>query len=85
MLNGTRVGRGDNASGAVFVRAATPVIIDNDFIENDAAAITVDVNSLNSQEVFERGRSTGTIDRFDVVGNSGALIEDNSLTPNEIN
>ena len=84
-LNGTRVGRSDNASGAVFVRAATPIIVDNDFIDNDAAAITVDVNSLNSQEVSDRGRSTGALNRFDVVGNSGPLIEDNSLTRNAVN
>lgn len=84
-LNGTRVGRSDNASGAVFVRAATPVIVDNDFIDNDAAAITIDVNSLNAQEVYDRGRSTGQLNQFDVVGNSGPLIEDNSLTRNGVN
>ena len=84
-LNGTRVGRSDNAAGTVFVRAATPIIVDNDFIDNDSAAITIDVNSLNSQEVFDRGRSTGALEMFDVVGNSGPLIEDNSLTRNGIN
>lgn len=84
-LNGTRVGRSDNASGAVFVRAATPIIVDNDFIDNDAAAISVDVNSLNSQEIFDGGRATGGIGKFDVIGNSGPLIEDNSLTRNAIN
>ncbi|MCA9136100.1 MAG: pre-peptidase C-terminal domain-containing protein, partial [Planctomycetales bacterium] len=84
-LNGTRVGRSDNASGAVFVRAATPIIVDNDFIDNDAAAITVDVNSLNSQEVYDHGRATGALGMFDVVGNSGPLIEDNTLTRNAVN
>lgn len=84
-LNGTRVGRSDNASGAVFVRASTPVIVDNDFIENDAAAISIDINSLNSQEIYDSGRSTGQVDIFDVVGNFGPLIEDNSLTRNAIN
>ena len=84
-LSGTRVGRSDNAEGTVFVRAATPIIIDNDFVDNDAAAITIDVNSLNSQEVFDGGRSTGSLAQFDIVGNSGALIQDNSLTRNGVN
>ncbi|WP_182868970.1 GEVED domain-containing protein [Rhodopirellula sp. JC639] len=84
-LNGTRVGRSDNASGAVFVRAATPIIVDNDFIDNEAAAISIDINSLNSQEVFDGGRSTGSIDKFDIIGNSGPLIDDNSITRNAIN
>nr|WP_143547790.1 GEVED domain-containing protein [Rhodopirellula sp. SM50] len=84
-LNGTRVGRSDNASGAVFVRAATPIIVDNDFIDNEAAAISIDINSLNALEVFDSGRSTGSIDKFDIIGNSGPLIEDNSITRNAIN
>ncbi|MCO8123946.1 GEVED domain-containing protein [Stieleria sp. TO1_6] len=84
-LNDTRVGRGDNAPGAVFIRAATPIIVDNDFIDNDAAAITIDVNSLNSTEVNDSGRATGRIGNFEVVGNSGPLVEDNTLTRNDTN
>ncbi len=83
--NGTRVGRGDNASGTLFVRAAQPVVIANDFNDGDGPALTFDVNSLNSDDVSDPGRSTGLLDAIDVVGNSGPLIEDNSLTNNSIN
>ncbi|MCC9599649.1 GEVED domain-containing protein [Stieleria sp. JC731] len=84
-VNDTRVGRGDNAPGTVFVRASTPIIVNNDFIDNDAAAITIDLNSLNGNEVSDHGRSTGMLNNFDVVGNLGPLVEDNSLTRNGIN
>ena len=83
--SGDRVGRGDNAPGNVFVRASTPVIVGNDFANSDSAALTFDVNSLNSQEVNDPGRSSGTLDRVDVVGNTGPLIQNNSLTNNAIN
>ncbi|MDM4016262.1 GEVED domain-containing protein [Roseiconus lacunae] len=83
--NGDRVGRGDNATGTVFVRASTPIIVNNDFIDNDAAAITIDLNSLNGNEVSDHGRSTGMLEGFDVVGNLGPLVEDNTLTRNGIN
>ncbi|QDT58256.1 hypothetical protein SV7mr_07450 [Stieleria bergensis] len=84
-LNETRAGRSDNAPGAVFIRAATPILVNNDFIDNDAAAISIDINSLNAAEVQDNGRSTGAVNRFDVVANNGPLVEDNSLTRNEIN
>ncbi len=84
-INGTRVGRGDNASGTLFVRASTPVIINNDFTAGSGPAMTFDVNSLNSNEVSDGGRATGQIDTIDVVGNSGPLVQGNTLQDNTIN
>ena len=84
-LNGTRVGRADNAPGAVFVRASQPVLIGNEFVNNNSAAITADINSLNYFEVNDHGRATGSLDAIDVVGNLGPLVENNSLTNNAIN
>lgn len=83
--NGTRVGRDDNASGVVFVRASQPIVVDNDFLDSDSAALSFDVNSLSLNEVSDRGRSIGEIERIDTVGNSGPLIQDNSLTNNAVN
>ena len=80
-----RVGRGDNAPGNVFVRASTPIIVGNDFANSDSAALSFDVNSLNSLEVNDPGRSRGVLDRVSVVGNTGPLIQNNSLTNNAIN
>ncbi len=84
-LNGTRVGRQDNAAGTLFVRASTPVVINNQFLGGSGPAMTFDVNSLNSQEVSDHGRSTGVIDAIGVVGNSGPLIQNNTLQDNSIN
>ncbi|MGB7327296.1 MAG: GEVED domain-containing protein [Rubripirellula sp.] len=84
-LNGERVGRGDNGSATVFVRAATPVIVDNLFIDNEASALSFDVNSLSGMEVNDPGRATGLVDKSDVIGNSGPLVQGNVLSNNAIN
>ncbi|MGB7342821.1 MAG: hypothetical protein WBD20_01290, partial [Pirellulaceae bacterium] len=83
--NGTRVGRGDNSEGTVFISASQPIIIGNDFVDGGSAALSFDVNSLNSFEVSDHGRSTGAIDRSSIVGNTGPLIQNNSMTGNAIN
>ncbi len=83
--NGTRVGRGDNATGTLFARASQPIIVGNDFADGDGPAMTFDINSLNALDVSDYGRATGRLDAVDVIGNSGPLIEDNSLTNNSIN
>ena len=58
-----RNGRGFNREAALFVRGAQPVIIDNTFLDNSGAAISIDANSLNSQSLSDYGRST-----YGVVG-----------------
>ena len=82
---GDRVGRGENAAGSIFVRAAYPVITGNTFLDGLGAALSVDVNSLSSVEVIDQGRSTGLIDRSDTIGNAGPLIEGNVLDGNAVN
>ncbi len=84
-INGTRVGRGDNASGTVFVRASTPIVIENTFLGGIGPALTFDINSLNGTEVVDMGRANGLIDRMEVVGNAGPLVQGNTLDNNTIN
>lgn len=83
-----RVGRVNNASGTIFVRAAQPVIIGNTFVDGDGPAMTFDVNSFSWQEVTDHGRSTGNpdaesmadnLDALTMRGNSGPLIKDNAI------
>ena len=81
----TRVGRGDNAPGTIFVAASQPIIFGNDFVDGASSALSFDVNSLNSLEVDDPGRSTGLLDRVEIVGNTGPLIQNNSTTGNAIN
>ena len=84
-INGTRVGRAANAAGTVFVNASAPIVVGNDFVSGGSSAISFDVNSLNQQEVADLGRSTGLTDRVELVGNTGPLIQNNSMTGNAIN
>ena len=81
---GDRVGRGTNEAASVFVRAAAPIIVDNEFVGGQSVAVSIDLNSF-SGEVFDPGRSTGLIDRSDVVGNTGPLLEGNVLENNTTN
>ena len=83
--NGDRVGRAENGDATVFVRASQPVIVNNQFIDNQAPAISVDINSFSASEIFDSGRATGEIDASRVAGNSGPLVEGNQLQDNELN
>ncbi len=83
--NGDRVGRADNGDATIFVRASQPVILNNEFIDNGAAAISIDINSFSASEVFDPGRATGGIDATRIAGNSGPLVEGNAIQDNELN
>ncbi len=94
--NDNRNGRGQIVEpGIVYVQFAQPVIADNVFINNSkngdgstnsAAAISIDVNSLNSLNVPDWGRSTGPADILSqYAGNFGPLVRGNELADNSIN
>ncbi len=53
---------------------------------NSGAAINLDVNSLTSEFVVDRGRMTGTIGIVDnSIGNQGPFIQGNRLDRNLVN
>jgi hypothetical protein len=82
----TRVGRGTNADAAIFVRGAQPVLLNNVIARNSGVAINIDVNSLTSEFVVDRGRMTGNIGIIDTsIGNQGPLVQGNRLDQNAIN
>lgn len=88
-----RHGRGFNRASALFVRGAQPVIIDNTFLDNAGAAISIDANSLNYQSVSDHGRSTygvgGSGNPLDALANTqdnqGPLVRLNRLDRNAVN
>ena len=80
-----RVGRGDNASGVIFVRGAQPIIVGNEFVDNNGPIASFDVNSLTWQENLDHGRSTGRLDAFIQNGNSGPLIAENDIGNTRLN
>ncbi|QDS90768.1 Dockerin type I repeat protein [Rosistilla ulvae] len=84
-----RDGHGFNEPAVIFVRDAQPVIVDNVIQNNsvgDTAAISINVNALNSEIVLDYGRQTGESDRRDDIrSNFGPLIDGNRLGDNTIN
>ncbi len=88
-LDASRNGRGANSEATVFVRGAQPTIVGNQFRNNSSQGsflISIDVNSLNSFEHPDTGRSTGLIERFSQLDdNLGALIRNNLMQNNGIN
>lgn len=80
-----RAGRGQNAGGTVFVRGSQPVIVNNDFIGGEGAALTFDVNSLVWEGKSDPGRATGQLDAVISTGNAGPLVSGNRLGNNDIN
>lgn len=80
-----RAGRGENASGTVFVRGAQPIVVNNDFLDGAGPVLTFDVNSMTWEEKSDPGRSTGFIDAVISTGNSGPLVSGNRLENNSLN
>ncbi len=80
-LPSNRGGRTTNAPGTIYVVGAQPVIVGNDFIDNDGPTISINVNSLNHFSVFDTGRQTGTANAIDRYGdNQGALVRENRIS-----
>ncbi|MEZ6120179.1 MAG: NF038122 family metalloprotease [Pirellulaceae bacterium] len=85
----TREGRGINASGAIFVRGAQPILVDNVIRGTEgyrAGVINIDVNSLNQDLVRDLGRATGLANAHaEILENQGPLIQGNRLADNSLN
>ncbi len=76
-----RNARGSNDDSTVFVRAAQPVIVGNDFRDNSGATISVNANAMSDRAMPDYGRSTGEIDRFvEYDDNVGPLLRDNRIS-----
>lgn len=82
----TRVGRGTNSAATLFVRGSQPVVINNRINDNNAAAISIDVNSLGPDLVNDPGRQSELLGRtLDYAENQGPLIDRNRLSRNAVN
>jgi len=96
-----QVGRGSATPAVIFVRSSQPIIVNNEFFNNDntnkntnslaytanaLAVISINANSLNDQSVIDWGRSTGPVDNYsDYNDNYGPLVRDNRMTGNSVN
>jgi hypothetical protein len=95
----TRVGRGNATPATIFVRGAQPIILNNTFIDNGGATISIDCTAMKDVYVADWGRSTGFIDENgatsdfaqpylgfeDYSGNFGPLVHGNRMTKSDIN
>jgi hypothetical protein len=93
LSQGDRNGRGTNDDTTVFIRGAQPIIAQNLFINNDAAAISINANSMRSDINRDLGRSTGPVQVISdpLTGellfpdNHGPLVRLNRFENNGIN
>ncbi|MFG0263518.1 MAG: cell surface protein, partial [Rhodopirellula sp. JB055] len=82
----TREGRGFNDESVIFVRGSQPIILNNVIADNEGAAISINPDALNFDDVLDTGRSTGP---SSIIGtdldNQGPLIAGNMLDLNTLN
>ncbi len=84
--NDTRQDLGTNAPAVIYVAGAQPFIVDNTFVNNNAAVISINANALNDVQRQDFGRQTGTSEIIESApGNSGPIVEGNELSGNAIN
>ena len=82
----SRFGLGGNDPGTIFVRGNQPTIIDNIFVDNAAAVVSIDVNSLNHELTTDDGRQTGLVEaKPGFLDNHGPLVRGNQFDGNAIN
>ena len=75
-----------NDGATIFVRGAQPVIVDNEFLNNQGYIISVNANALNNNIVPDWGDSTGSLNPVTVnYQNRGPLIAGNTEAGNTVN
>jgi hypothetical protein len=80
---GNRDGLLTNSNATIFVRGAQPVIVNNQFLNNQGFVLSVNANALNNLLVSDWGRSTGALGAVTVdYQNYGPLINGNTYTGN---
>lgn len=86
-----RNGRGWNKDAVIFVRGAQPVLINNRIHDNNAPAISIDINSMIAAYLEDPGRmtvstDTKTLDQHTELRiNQGPLVSGNRTQGNTIN
>lgn len=84
--DGSRNGRGVNASSVIYVGGAQPIIVANTIFGNEGPAISINANSLRYEVQRDSGRSTGLAERFTSFDdNRGPIVRLNEIDDNAIN
>ena len=86
LAGSNRNGRGTNDAATIFVRGAQPIIVNNILRNNAGSAISINANSMTSDQRPDPGRMVGTAQRFvQFDDNSGPLLRLNRLENNSVN
>ena len=92
-----RIGRGNVTNPAViYVRNAQPIIVDNNFADNETAIISINANALTANTVKDYGRQTGLLikqeegAKYDnlypeYASNYGPMVRENEFNDNLYN
>jgi hypothetical protein len=81
--SGNRNGLLFNSDATIFVRGAQPVIVDNQFLDNEGDVLSINADALNNLIIPDWGRSTGPLNAVAVnYQNRGPLINGNTYTDN---
>ncbi len=88
-VNSSRDGHGPNDASVIFVVASQPTLINNTIQNNsvtNTAAISINANALNTDNVSDPGRQTGAVAKNKAgLGNVGPLVDGNRLLGNGLN
>ncbi len=81
-----RVGRGDNASGTIFVRGSQPVVVEQRLCRRQRSGLVVRCQQFHLGRTVDSGRNTGFIDCVRRSnGNSGPLVQGNRIGTTRLN
>lgn len=81
-----RQGRQPNSQATIHIAGSQPIIVDNRFVDNRGAVISINVNALDAFLREDTGRQTGSIDlRTIPPGNEGPVVRGNRLADNDVN
>ena len=75
-----------NDDATIYVTNAQPTIVGNTIVDNEGAAISINVNSINGEFARDLGRQSGEVDLYEIPpGNQGLVLRGNRLDGNDIN
>ena len=91
--DGTGSIQGDGRSGyapqgdaTVYVNSTQPTLINNVFVDNNGAAISINANAMGHEWKDDGGRQIGALEAFEVsAANNGPVIQGNRLSGNDLN
>ena len=81
-----RTGYAPQGDATVYVNSTQPTLINNVFVDNDGAAISINTNAMGHEWKDDSGRQIGGIGSFEVsAANNGPVIQGNRLSGNDLN